>query len=60
MISPLGFTLDELARHARELFGQDHGRGRLVLVTCTDWDGAAYRGNIVVFAKPLGAPVDAR
>ena len=45
-----------LAKHAQELFGQDHGRGRLVLVTCTDWDGAEYESNIVVFAKPLGAP----
>jgi LPXTG-site transpeptidase (sortase) family protein len=52
------YSKAELARHAQELFGQDHGRGRLVLVTCTDWDGVEYESNVVVFAKPLGAPAD--
>ncbi|WP_344045436.1 class F sortase [Nocardioides panacihumi] len=46
-----------IAQHAQELFGQDHGRGRLVLITCTDWNGTAYESNVVVTAKPLGAPV---
>ena len=45
-----------IVRHAQELFGQDHGRGRLVLITCTDWNGAVYESNVVVTAKPLGAP----
>jgi LPXTG-site transpeptidase (sortase) family protein len=53
------YSKAQLARHAQELFGQDRGRGRLVLVTCTDWDGVEYESNIVVLAKPLGAPAEA-
>lgn len=49
-----------LARRAQALFGQDHGRGRLVLITCTDWNGRAYLSNVVVLAKPLGSPVEQR
>jgi LPXTG-site transpeptidase (sortase) family protein len=52
------YSKAQLARHAQELFGQDHGRGRLVLITCTDWDGVEYESNVVVLAKPLGAPAD--
>lgn len=48
-----------LAKRAQALFGQDHGRGRLVLITCTDWNGREYLSNVVVLAKPLGSPVDA-
>ncbi|MGA8845635.1 MAG: class F sortase [Nocardioides sp.] len=40
----------EVAEKAQSLFGQDRRSGRLVLVTCTDWDGADYQSNIVVFA----------
>lgn len=40
----------EIAEKAEALFGQDRRNGRLVLVTCTDWDGAQYESNIVVFA----------
>jgi len=47
-----------LAKRAQALFGQDHGRGRLVLITCTDWNGHEYLSNVVVLAKPLGSPVD--
>jgi hypothetical protein len=54
------YSHSRLASHAQELFGQDHGRGRLVLVTCTDWDGVEYERNVVVLAKPLGAPAGAR
>jgi LPXTG-site transpeptidase (sortase) family protein len=54
------YSKPALARHAQELFGQGHGRGRLVLVTCTDWNGVTYESNVVVLAKPLGAPVDQR
>ena len=43
-----------LARRARSLFGQ-HRSPRLVLITCTDWDGAEYRSNTVAFAHPLPA-----
>ena len=47
-------TRQEVATQARALFGQDHGDGRLVLVTCTDWNGRFYEKNIIVLAKPLG------
>ena len=42
----------ELARRAQRLFDQD-GPARLVLLTCEDWDGTAYRSNVVVLAEPL-------
>jgi LPXTG-site transpeptidase (sortase) family protein len=48
---------DEVARDAVDLFGQDDGSGRLVLVSCTDWDGTVYESNVVVTAMPLGQPV---
>ncbi len=41
-----------LARRAEELFGQ-RVRGRLVLVTCEDWDGREYLSNVVVTAAPV-------
>lgn len=47
------YTRSELADNARRLFGQDAGSGRLVLVTCTDWNGASYDNNVVVFARPV-------
>ena len=43
---------EQVAAKAQALFGQDRRRGRLVLVTCTDWDGADYRSNVVVLADP--------
>jgi LPXTG-site transpeptidase (sortase) family protein len=51
------YSRAEITRQAAGLFGQDHGRGRLVLITCTDWNGTDYESNVVVVAKPLGAPV---
>ena len=42
---------DALARRNRAVFRQD-GAGRLVLITCEDWDGTAYRSNVVVVARP--------
>ncbi len=42
-----------LADKAEKLFGQDRAHPRLVLITCTDWDGEHYRSNIVVFAEPV-------
>jgi hypothetical protein len=42
----------KLAAQARDLFGQSRHAGRLVLVTCTDFDGTEYLSNIVVFAEP--------
>lgn len=47
---------DRLARTAGRLFGQRHGDGRLVLVTCTGWNGSYYPSNVVVWGHPLGVP----
>ena len=40
-----------LARQAPQLFTQ-RGPGRLVLITCDDWNGHAYLSNTVVMADP--------
>ncbi|MGW1341909.1 sortase domain-containing protein [Kribbella sp. NPDC002412] len=40
-----------LAKQAAQLFSQSVP-GRLVLVTCEDWDGTAYLSNAVVVAVP--------
>ena len=42
---------DAIARQAQQLFSQQVA-GRLVLVTCEDWDGVGYRSNVVVTAVP--------
>ena len=45
-----------LARDARRLFSQTMV-GRLVLLTCEDWDGTRYLSNVVVVADPIsGTP----
>ena len=44
-------TKDELADRAEEIFDQS-GPGRLVIITCEDWDGTAWRSNIVTVATP--------
>lgn len=41
-----------LARHAEDVFSQKVP-GRLVLVTCEDWNGSVYLSNAVVFAEPM-------
>ena len=41
-----------LARDAAKVFRQ-RGPGRLVLITCEDWNGATYLSNAVVFADPV-------
>ena len=41
-----------VARDADRLFSQDVP-GRLVLVTCEDWDGERYLSNVVVTAVPV-------
>lgn len=43
----------QVAHRATRLFGQDHGAGQLVLVTCTDWNGSGYDSNVVVLAVPV-------
>lgn len=45
-----------LAKASVRLFGQRGGSGRLVLVSCTDWNGSSYASNVVVLASPLGVP----
>jgi LPXTG-site transpeptidase (sortase) family protein len=42
---------NEVARDAEEIFAQT-GPGRLVLITCDDWDGTAWRSNIITIAAP--------
>jgi LPXTG-site transpeptidase (sortase) family protein len=41
-----------LARNAQTVFSQDVP-GRLVLITCEDWNGSVYLSNTVVLADPL-------
>ncbi|HSV37584.1 MAG TPA: class F sortase [Nocardioidaceae bacterium] len=44
------YTKSELAKHAADLFDQT-GPGRMVLVTCDDWDGSKYLSNTVVVLR---------
>lgn len=49
-----GVTIYEkasLARDARRVFSQS-APGRLVLITCEDWNGVRYLSNVVVVAEP--------
>ena len=41
-----------VAEQAERLFSQEVA-GRLVLITCEDWDGTTYRSNVVVTAAPV-------
>lgn len=41
----------ELADRSARIFDRS-GPARLVLITCEDWDGTAYRSNVVVTARP--------
>ena len=43
---------DELARSAEKIFAQT-GTGRLVLISCEDWDGSVWRSNVVTIAAPV-------
>ncbi|QNE22767.1 class F sortase [Kribbella qitaiheensis] len=45
------YPKQSLAKHATELFDQTTP-GRLVLVTCEDWNGKDYLSNTVVIAEP--------
>lgn len=47
------FRKASLAEAAARLFSQEVP-GRLVLVTCEDWDGTKYLSNVVVLARPVG------
>jgi LPXTG-site transpeptidase (sortase) family protein len=45
-------TKRELVAASSTLFRQD-GPGRLVLVTCTGWNGKSYSSNVVVVARTV-------
>ena len=45
------YAKGRIAADARRLFSQSVP-GRLVLLTCADWDGARYLSNVVVTATP--------
>lgn len=51
VISVRVLSREQLARQNRSIFAPD-GPHRLVLITCEDWDGVAYRSNVVVEARP--------
>lgn len=42
---------DELPRRAEELFSQTVS-GRIVIVTCNDWDGTTWQSNTIAIAEP--------
>ena len=46
------YSTDRLAREAKDVFRLG-GNGRLVLITCDDWDGKEYRSNAIVIATPV-------
>lgn len=46
------FRKQALARHAARIFDQAVP-GRLVLITCEDWNGKVYLSNVVVLAAPV-------
>jgi LPXTG-site transpeptidase (sortase) family protein len=46
------FDKERVSRASTRLFSQGV-RGRLVLITCEDWDGTGYDSNVVVIARPL-------
>lgn len=45
---------DEFPGEAERIFDQD-ASGRLVLITCVDWDGSTWRSNVVAIAAPVRA-----
>lgn len=46
------YSKGTIAQDAEELFSQE-SEGRLVLITCEDWDGVKYLSNVVVVALPF-------
>ncbi|HJR90551.1 MAG TPA: class F sortase [Aeromicrobium sp.] len=46
------YSRQQVADNAEDLFDQDYHPRRLVLVTCTDWDGKVYQSNIILLAQP--------
>ncbi len=47
------YSVSALAKNAAEVF-ELGGEGRLVLITCSDFNGQVYLSNAVVFATPVG------
>jgi LPXTG-site transpeptidase (sortase) family protein len=43
---------DDVARDAEQIFDQT-GAGRLVVITCGDFEGTVWRSNIVIIAAPV-------
>jgi LPXTG-site transpeptidase (sortase) family protein len=43
---------DDVARDAKQIFDQA-GAGRLVVITCGDFDGTVWRSNVVIIAAPV-------
>lgn len=43
---------ERVSRASARIFSQDV-RGRLVLITCEDWDGSGYNSNVIVYSHPL-------
>ncbi len=48
------YTKSQLSKRSEALFSQARGDGRLVLITCSDWNGSYYKTNTVVFGAPIG------
>ncbi len=48
------YSKGRLARDAERIFSQDVP-GRLVLITCEDWDGSQFLSNVVVVASATAA-----
>lgn len=49
-------SYDTVAERARDIFGQTEespGGARLILVTCTDYNGRFYESNSIVVAEPV-------
>ncbi|ADB35558.1 peptidase C60 sortase A and B [Kribbella flavida DSM 17836] len=53
VVSVTTYRKRALAKQAGRLFDQTVP-GRLVLVTCEDWNGTDYESNAVVIARPIG------
>ncbi|WP_051247546.1 class F sortase [Nocardioides halotolerans] len=50
------FDPARLERVGVQLFKQDGGAGRLVMLSAEAWDGATYQRSVVAVATPLGQP----
>ena len=53
------YSTAALARHSRDIFALD-GPGRLVLITCSGYNGRIYLSNTIVVATPVSPEVPSR